>query len=142
MNVVVDASVATKWFLFEEGSEIAASLLLPEHRLFAPDIVATEVVGVLLSAARQQRIVADAVRDAWRTLNAAVVRMPVDGHLVDAFNLAHEHGGKVTDALYVITARGLSHGLVTADSGQRIQAERAGVKMFWLADGATWSTAG
>ena len=82
MNVVVDASVATKWLLAEDGSEIAASLLLPEHRLFAPDIFATEVVGVLLRAARLQRIVADAAREACRAVALSIhedaLRTPAD----------------------------------------------------------------
>ena len=39
MTVVVDASVALKWYVDEEDSEAALALLASDERLIAPDFL-------------------------------------------------------------------------------------------------------
>lgn len=43
MTLVIDASVALKWFIQEDGSEQAAILLAGRDRLIAPDLIIAEV---------------------------------------------------------------------------------------------------
>ena len=43
MTFVVDASVALKWFVEEDGSERAAALLASKDLLIAPDLIVPEV---------------------------------------------------------------------------------------------------
>ncbi len=47
MRVIVDASVAVKWFLLEPLSETARDLLDSEATLAAPDLVLPEIANVL-----------------------------------------------------------------------------------------------
>jgi len=43
VTIVIDASVALKWFVEEEGSEQAASLLAGPDLLIAPDLIVAEL---------------------------------------------------------------------------------------------------
>ena len=58
MTVIVDASVALKWVLQEEGSE-AAELLLLEEPLAAPDLLIVECANVLWRKARRGALTRD-----------------------------------------------------------------------------------
>ena len=46
MNLVIDASVAIKWFVEEETSALAASLLTESESLHAPDFLLIELANV------------------------------------------------------------------------------------------------
>ena len=52
MTLVVDASVAMKWFVSEEGSTEAATLLAGLDALIAPDLIVAEVVNAAWRAVR------------------------------------------------------------------------------------------
>ena len=43
MTLVIDASVALKWFVEEQGSDKARGLLSREERLIAPELLLAEV---------------------------------------------------------------------------------------------------
>ena len=45
MTVVIDASVALKWFVEEQGTEQAAALLAGQDLLIAPDLIVAEVAN-------------------------------------------------------------------------------------------------
>ena len=47
MTLVVDASVAAKWFLVEPGDREALALLDGPERLIAPELIVAEVVNVI-----------------------------------------------------------------------------------------------
>lgn len=49
---VVDASVALKWFVEEEGSDLAAELLMTRALLTAPDLIVAEVCNAAWKAVR------------------------------------------------------------------------------------------
>jgi predicted nucleic acid-binding protein len=52
MTVVIDASVALKWVIEEDGSDRAGALLL-EEPLAAPDLLVVECANVLWAKARR-----------------------------------------------------------------------------------------
>ena len=52
MRMVVDASVALKWLVEEEGSEAANRLLQGDHELYAPRLMASEIANALWRKAR------------------------------------------------------------------------------------------
>ena len=55
-SLVVDSSVAVKWYLPENGSERAASLLEAAIRLVAPDLLIPEVGNVLWTRQREMPV--------------------------------------------------------------------------------------
>jgi predicted nucleic acid-binding protein len=60
--LVVDASVAVKWFVREQGYERAVALSREANRLAAPDRLLLEVANVLLRKAKQREITSQQAR--------------------------------------------------------------------------------
>ncbi|MXX06345.1 MAG: type II toxin-antitoxin system VapC family toxin, partial [Gammaproteobacteria bacterium] len=73
MRYVVDASVAVKWLVVEEGAEIAKELAVDGHDLHAPRLMASEVASSLWRKARMGEL----ERNSVGALLAQVPNMPV-----------------------------------------------------------------
>ena len=119
--VVVDSSVAFKWFArHEDGSEAAVALLL-EHRagsttLIAPALLSLEIANALKCSG----VGAAGVRHAMHALaDADLLIAPLDPSLIgQAAEVAEADGLTIYDALFVALAKRLDAPLVTADRRQ------------------------
>ena len=61
--IVVDASLAVKWFLTEAGSDAASAVLAMRARsLAAPDLIIVEVAAALVRRANMDKREADEMR--------------------------------------------------------------------------------
>ncbi len=114
--VVVDASVAVKWFIPENGSERAAALLRGDHQLLAPDLLWVEVANVVWKIARLGSITGE---EAGRMLQDAGV-MPVEiaeslPLLPDALRIATAADRSAYDSLSVALASRERSVVLTAD---------------------------
>ena len=120
-NVVVDASVAAKWFLPDEALRVEAMHLLSQYadgkvRLIAPDLFWSEVGSILWKAARVGRC-------SWQAASAAISSIrernlpavPSAELIVEAFAIARKFNRTVYDSLYVALAVALDTHLITAD---------------------------
>ena len=115
MTVVVDASVAVKWVLRENGSD-AADALLDEDGLIAPAIWLAEAANALWRRARMSEIAADEARERLLELqNAPVASIAIDAHIEQALMLATRLGHPVYDCLYLALAVRQNTHVVTAD---------------------------
>ena len=86
MIVVVDASVAVKWFLPEPFSEAAARLLDASCELVAPDLMRLEVGSAFLKALRRGVIGSSDAAGALMRLSDPLVRFePTAPYVEDAF---------------------------------------------------------
>jgi predicted nucleic acid-binding protein len=56
MTLVVDASIACKWFFEEPGADFARSILASGERLLAPDLIVAEVANVAWQRAHRTEI--------------------------------------------------------------------------------------
>lgn len=124
MNVVVDASIATKWLTPEEGTEVAQALLGTGDVLYAPDLIYAEVASALAKKERRGEIGRDLIVEAL----AALVALPLDTTpskdlILRAAALAIESGLTVYDCHYLALARHLGASLATADRGLRLAAK-------------------
>jgi predicted nucleic acid-binding protein len=82
--VVVDASVAVKWYVRETGSEKAVALLDSENPLFlAPDIFLPETVNALLRQHRAGQLVDEALDKALRDLTFSLPELVSATRLID-----------------------------------------------------------
>ena len=113
--IVIDASVAVKWFLPEPLSELAESLLHGQTVRIAPEHILAEVGQVLVFAERAKKISHADVREAVAALSELVQLRPTRELIGQAIDIAAEIGCTTYDALYVATAEQCDAALVTAD---------------------------
>ena len=117
MRVVVDASVAVKWLVAEDGSDAADRLLTDGDDLYAPRLMASEVANALWRKVRLGEI----ERGQAGVLTAAVSEMPVrwsadETVCADAVRLALALDRPVYDCMYLALAHRLGARMVTADA--------------------------
>ncbi|MDP8994798.1 MAG: type II toxin-antitoxin system VapC family toxin [Pseudomonadota bacterium] len=111
--MVVDASVAVKWAVSENGSEAAASLL--SQPLVAPDLFLAEFGNALAKKVRRREI---AREQAWQALEEGRGRVeiiPSAGLLAPAFELSLALHHSIYDCFYVALAEALDRPVITAD---------------------------
>ena len=116
MRLVVDASVAVKWLIAEEGSDAAHRLAAGADDLHAPRLMASEIANALWRKARMGEI----ERPLAGALAAAVPEMPVrwsadEAVCADAARLALSLDRPVYDCVYLALAHRLGARMVTAD---------------------------
>ena len=116
MRLVVDASVAVKWIVREEGSDAATFLRNAGHEIFAPRLMATEVGNTL----RRKAILGDLERSKAEQLAGAIPLMLVSWIMdevlsAEAVKLALALNATVPDCLYLALAEFIGATLVTAD---------------------------
>ena len=114
--VVVDASVAAKWFLPEAGSRAAGRLLSARYRLLAPDLIHAEFGNILWKAARRGLLAPDeAAGIAEQFLATPVETCSTEALLPAALEIALDAAVTVYDGLYVALAIQEGATCITAD---------------------------
>jgi predicted nucleic acid-binding protein len=119
-KVVIDSSVAIKWFLPETLSEPAGRILSAHEDgsllLLAPDLLYAEVGNILWKKERSQvleGVEARRVLEAFHTLRFQLTSNSV--LLTEAYRLAVAHQRTVYDALYIALSLREECPFVTAD---------------------------
>ena len=115
-TIIIDASVAIKWFVEEEGHERARSLLVGGQRLIAPDLVLIETVNIAWKKRVQGAIDALSVAEIAQLLPSAFDAI-VDSRevLASAARIAMKLHHPAYDCLYLALAEDRAVKLVTAD---------------------------
>ncbi len=120
--IVIDASVAAKWYLPEAGSEQAVALQEGPDELFGPDLIRLEVAAAITRRvrAKEKPIPAQEATDrcaAWlRMLDRAVISLVPERELLDdAIALSVKLRHTLQDCMYLALALRLDAPLVTAD---------------------------
>ena len=117
MRLVVDASVAVKWLVAEDGSDAADLLLTDGDDLYAPRLMASEVANALWRKVR----LGEVERGQAGILMTVVAEMPVrwsadETVCADAVRLALALDRPVYDCVYLALAHRLGARMVTADA--------------------------
>jgi predicted nucleic acid-binding protein len=116
MNLVVDASVAVKWFLFEEFHEQASVLLESDDKLFAPDLLLTELANVLWRKCMADELT---LENAKTTLSEVQICLPDMRDDLDLAPIALEMAitleHPVYDCVYLALAEQIDGKVITAD---------------------------
>lgn len=113
---VVDASVALKWVLDEDGADRAIALTR-SHLLYAPDLIFTESANALWVISRRGDFTTRQAEEALQALRTAPLMRPCrDPDLMRAaFELARRLDHPVYDCVYLALAAELDRPVVTAD---------------------------
>lgn len=123
--IVVDASVALKWALDEDGSD-RARVLLQTDILIAPDLLWIEFANVLWVYARRGLISPTNAEAALAALDAApITPLPTRALLTIAQRAAFDLNHSVYDCVYLAAAMEERAILVTADAAFAAKAMRS-----------------
>ncbi len=116
-TMVIDASVAVKWFVLEKGSDRALDLAASDHDLIAPDIARFEIAAALSRHART-----GSIRHAQALLDIGAIQdyfselLPSSALLVAGFERSMALRHHLYDCLYLALAQARDAKLVTADA--------------------------
>jgi predicted nucleic acid-binding protein len=133
-KVVVDASVAIKWFVPEIHSEAAVRALDAEIALYAPDLILPEFGNIVWKKVRRGEIELEEAGE----IIGAFARLPFEIRpssllLSAAFELAVALDRTVYDSLYLALAVAEDCALITADAKFH-----AAIAASPLADNVMW----
>ena len=137
MNLIVDASVAVKWYFPEPRASQAHSLLLGTDPLHAPDFLLLEIDNVLCRRMRQKETGIVKAEEIRKAIRAPGLHLHPSQYLLDeAFAIAAGSGCSPYDCLYVALAARLAGRMVTDD--QRLCRSLAGSilsrHVLWIGD--------
>src|SRR5438876_12157295 len=119
--IVVDASIAAKWYLHEAGSDVAATLLTSTAVLIAPVLIRVEVTGAVLRRYREGKLSLERAREACDLWDAdlaggALRLVPDETLILPARSIAFQIRHAIQDCLYLAAAVEAGRArLVTAD---------------------------
>ena len=113
--ILIDASVAFKWFMREEDSDLAERLLV-ENDLAAPELLLSETGNALWKAVRRKILPAEQVYILVEGLAARFVQLyPLETLIVRALEIAMKLDHPVYDCIYLANAEDMDLPLITAD---------------------------
>jgi len=115
-RVVVDASVAVKWYLKEEHGDKALRLLSGDFDLIVPHLFFAEIGNVLWKRRRRGELEDDLIANILAALDKVPCEVRADRPLLPlAMELAKGLDRTVYDSLYLAAAIDTGARLVTAD---------------------------
>ncbi len=119
-KVVVDSSVAIKWFVVEDHSAQATALLTAfrtgQYSLLAPDFITIELSNVVWKKQLRQGLLAEDAEVILKEFPLIGVTLTSsDDLLMNAYNLAITNQRSIYDSLYIALSIREQCPLVTAD---------------------------
>jgi predicted nucleic acid-binding protein len=113
--LVIDASIAIKWVVEEDGTELA--LALRQHaRLVAPDLIIPECSNILWKKVQRKELSKNEALIAARLLQSAEIELiPARALMESATRLAIELDHPAYDCIYLALAVEMGCRFVTAD---------------------------
>jgi predicted nucleic acid-binding protein len=137
VNIVVDASVAIKWFVPEPLSHEAERLLDSGDTLFAPDLLLLEFGNIIWKKVRLGELAREDGDAALAALRNGPVGLVATTPLVErALHLANEIEHPLYDCVYLAAAEAVAATVATADRRFFDRCSRSSVqsRIAWIAD--------
>jgi predicted nucleic acid-binding protein len=129
VDVVLDASVAVKFYFHEDGSERARSILTSGIVVAAPELLHLEMASTAVKKIRMGLSTSERAQDALTSIGDLLDAVePVSGLRDRAFYFARDFGFSVYDGVYLALAEQLSAPVLTADNPLIARAHDLGMK--------------
>lgn len=129
-SLIVDASVAVKWFFKEHGSDAANELRRGELEISAPDLIIAEIGNAAWKKyLRKQINAADAVFTMRRAPPLFFALVPTLELMEEAMKLSLDLAHPIYDCFYLALAERENAPLVTADEAMIAAARKAKIKV-------------
>lgn len=117
MILIVDASVAVKWAVDEDGHADAIALIAGGHDFLVPDFLLLEVGNVLWKKFRRGEITSEQATSALTAVGDTLSGLVHSWSLADrAFAIAMELDHPLYDCIYLAAAEEYGAKLITADN--------------------------
>lgn len=114
--IVIDASVAVKWFAPEAAHDLALRILDSGQRLIAPDFIVAEVASALCKKLKNNEVSEEQARQAISDLPGYFDRLlPLPFLIEKAFGLSRDLDHSIYDCVYLACAIEFQSTLVTCD---------------------------
>ena len=125
--IVVDANVAAKWYLPEEGSSQALAVLASPNQLIAPSLIKLEVCAAITRRVRMKELTPTEAKEDCQEwfddLREDAVQLVPDAEILHrAIELAIKIRHPLQDCLYLAVAEHYRVPLITADEPFRKKA--------------------
>lgn len=128
-GLVIDASVAVKWFISEDRSSDAQRLLSLDTDLLAPTSILYEIFHALWDAARTGRLPANRLPELADVVPSPFAALiPMEQLYAAAAGMAQSNNLPIYDCAYVALAQREHAELVTADERMFAVARKLKVK--------------
>lgn len=135
-RLVVDASVAIKWAVQEEGFDLAV-LVRARHDLMAPELMISECTNILWKKVARGVLTRDEALDCAEVIATAGVSLaPTAPLMADALRLAVQLGHPAYDCFYLALSQIADAPLVTADERLRLKLAGTPFAILSLAEAA------
>lgn len=116
MRLVIDANIAVKWHIKQDGSDAARALGGPDSRLIAPEFILAELASALRKYVKLGKVTADAAEAVLQKSPLAFEALfPLEPLTLRAFQLAVALNHPIYDCYYLALALAENAPLVTAD---------------------------
>jgi predicted nucleic acid-binding protein len=135
MRLVVDASVAVKWFLPEIHSQAASRLLNGDFELMAPDLIWSELGNVLWKRWRRRELTREAASEILNDFRRYPLGIVCSGPILgNAWRLASTLNRSFYDSVYLAVAETQKCPLATADSKffNALKSNRLSTTVIWV----------
>ncbi|MEX2034071.1 MAG: type II toxin-antitoxin system VapC family toxin [Xanthobacteraceae bacterium] len=130
MTLVVDASIAAKWVLPEDGDDRAAALRGEPDELIAPSLIAAEVGNAVRKRVVAKELTAAEAVSAVEIATGLIDRLvPIPELAVRALELAIDLRHPIYDCFYLALAERENTKCVTADERLIAVAKKAKIKV-------------
>jgi predicted nucleic acid-binding protein len=117
-RAVIDASVAVKWVVAEQGTAAALALRTEYGKLLAPDLLVPECANVLWKKVVRGNLLPAEARIAARLIASAEIELiPMRAYLESATALAVELSHPAYDCIYLAVAKAQRCPFITCDEG-------------------------
>jgi predicted nucleic acid-binding protein len=118
--IVIDASVAVKWYLPECGTDAAIELAANGDQLVAPELIRLEVISAITRRVRVGEATASEAKaqcERWLThlTDGVVSLVPEQDLLHDSIDLSLKLKHPLLDCMYLAAARRVEAHFLTAD---------------------------
>jgi predicted nucleic acid-binding protein len=131
VTLIVDASVAVRWFVDGPYRDQARSLRKIEDSLLAPTLLLAEVGNAFWKLLRVGQVAQKDAIAALTLLSSGTPQLiPIEAFLSRAFALAAELDHPVYDCLYLALAEQHDGRVITAD--RRFAERAAGPHVLWI----------
>ena len=116
-DLIVDASVAVKWFTLEVDRDRAKAILKSERTLLAPRLIVGEVANALARKVGQGLVTRSDATEYLSSVPLLIANpLDTDDLIRPAFENACNHRHPIYDFIYLQAARNRNTQMVTADS--------------------------